>query len=166
MVMLPACSLYSLLPLSSPGLRRPEQSAFISCCLRSWERCWNWEQWFPFLSLETRRTFHHGPRTLHGRTQKLRNHSFKLTVRNLDASSDITKGSIFCAFYCFLCIVGFELAVIFKQCNSSIYSLCLLMTASYEVSVGTSKGRTRTQKDLHKLQELHEKAYMCELDLQ
>lgn len=44
MVMLPACSLYSLLPLSSPGLRRPEQSAFISCCARSWERCWHWEQ--------------------------------------------------------------------------------------------------------------------------
>lgn len=100
-----------------------------------------------FLSLETRRTFHHGPRTLHGSTQKLSNHSFKLTVRNLDASSDITKGSIFCAFYCFLCIVGFELAVILKQCSSSMYSLCLLMTASYEVSVGTSKGRTRTQKD-------------------
>lgn len=51
----------------------------------------------------------------HGRTQKLKNHPFKLAVRNLDASSDITEGSIFCAYYCFLHIVGFELEVILSN---------------------------------------------------
>lgn len=40
------------------------------------------------------------------------------------------------------------------------------MTTSYGASVGTLEGRARTRKDVHKPQELHEKAYICEVDLQ